>query len=291
MAKIKSIKNINNNNCIETGKRVIPNVYNIEVKDNHNYFVNGLLVANCGAKTFTDLLPEFQHVYYKFGFSGTFLRGDSKTMDMHGFLSEIIYNYPAKKATEEGYLTPTCYKIHTILGKGSRNYHKEYTDNYCGKKFFSDIVDIVLDIPKDEQILILTDRKEKSGEALFKMISGFRKECVYVSGDENKEQIQQHIEDFNDKKVKIMIGTTVIGEGIDVHSTQHLILANGGKSVIKIVQAIGRCVRKHEGKEKSYIYDFNFAGTTYLEGHLSQRLKIYKDNFDGEIRFQKTRRT
>ena len=36
-------------------------------------------VHHSGSQSYTNLLPHFDHIYYRFGFSGTFLRNDSKT--------------------------------------------------------------------------------------------------------------------------------------------------------------------------------------------------------------------
>lgn len=250
-------------------------------------------IHHAGADSYTNLLPAFDHIYYRFGFTGTFLRNDSKTLDMWGFLSNLLYHYPPYKATQEGFLTPVEYTVERIEGVRNNNYQKEYDANYVVKSekgkiqgaqvLMAAIKARVAKIPAKEQILILVDRKDGTGKVIHELLkhSGF--DNVYVSGDDKKAVIGDAIEDFNAKKVRIMVGSTVIGEGIDVHSTQHLILANGGKSPIKLVQGIGRCVRLHEGKPLSYVYDFCFEGTRFLEKHCGQRIDVFTDHFGGKI--------
>lgn len=243
-------------------------------------------IHHAGAKSYTDLLAEIEHVYYRYGFTGTFLRNDSKTMDMHGFLSNVLYEYGPQQAVKDGFLTPLTYHVHKLPGGGHMNYQKEYDFNYCGNpdmlKKIKELVE-----PKrnqSQQVLILVDRKEKSGEVIHNYLNSQGIDNTYISGDDDKELITNSIEDFNDKKINVLIGSQVIGEGVDVHSTDVLILATGGKSEVKFIQSCGRAVRLHEGKTKADIHDFQFVSTMYMEKHFYQRLRMFTDHFAGEVK-------
>ena len=239
-----------------------------------------------GAQSYLDLLPTFDHIYYRYGFTGTFVRNDDRALEMYGFLSEKLYCYLPKQATEEGFLTPINFFIKGIHGRAHPNYQKEYSLNYCGNNnFLHEILHIVEDIPQNEQILILVDRKETSGAIIHKFLKLHKFDNCYISGDNNKKDIADAIKLFNDEKIRILIGSSVIGEGVDIRSTQHLIMATGGKSLIKIVQSVGRCVRLHPGKSRSNVYDFCFTGTNFLEKHCASRIDIYNNQFTGEIKW------
>jgi len=75
----------------------------------------------------------------------------------------------------------------------------------------------------------------------------------------------------------------VLGEGVDLISSDHLILSSGGKSEIAIVQSAGRLVRLCPGKKLGYLHDFNFEGTKFLSKHWSMRRDIYARNLDPEF--------
>jgi len=252
-------------------------------------------IHHAGAESYTALLPELDHIYFRFGFTGTFLRNDSRTLDMWGFLSNRLYHYPPYQATKEGYLTPVEMHIERLPGVANRDYQKEYDANYCVKvergrakgaeELMNAIKRRVEAIPDDEQILILVDRKDQTGKIIHDLLKASGIDNAYISGDDKKEVIADTIESYNKKEIRILVGSTVIGEGIDVHSSQHLILANGGKSPIKLVQAIGRCVRLHPGKKISYVYDFCFEGTCYLEKHCGQRIDTFANHFAGEVKW------
>lgn len=242
-------------------------------------------VHHAGAKTYTELLPYFNHIYYRFGFSGTFLRNDSKTLDMWGFLSTVLYRYSAVQATQEGFLTPFKILVHDIDGIKGSTYHNEYNKNYCNNEDLLETVKTILTdyVTEAEQVLILVGRKEKSGAVIHQYLNDLGVSNEYVSGDSKKDAVKTALNNFNNKITKVLIGSSVLGEGIDIRSTNHLIMLQGGKSEIAVTQAVGRLVRLYPGKDMGYLHDIRFNYTKYLIKHIDKRLEIYQKNFGGEV--------
>lgn len=242
-------------------------------------------IHHSGASTYTSLLPDLDHVYYRFGYTGTFLRNDNKTLEMWSFLSNVLYEYPAFKAMQEGYLVPVDVIVHAMTGKRNKAYQKEYDANYCGNPELMDRIHSICVAAESSQILILVSRKDKSGKLIFEYLQTLGINCSYISGDDSSDTINQTISAFNDKKINVLIGSSVIGEGIDVRSTDHLIMAQGGKSEIVMVQAAGRLIRLYPGKTRGVLHDFQFRNTQYMERHLDERLEVYGRNFQAPIRY------
>lgn len=241
-------------------------------------------IHHAGSASYTNLLKEIDHIYYRFGFTGTFLRNDSKSLDMWGFLSNVLYRYPAHKAIAEGYLTPIEVTVHEMNGRPSRSYPKEYDNNYCTNvDLYMKVKNIVESAGDSEQVLILVKNKDKAGLIFHEYLLAHNIKNAYISGDDKKEVINSTIQAFNEKKIQVLIGSSVIGEGIDVRSTDHLIMCQGGKSEIVIVQAVGRLVRLFEGKKVGRVHDFEFVGARFMVRHLEQRLNIYDRNFECPI--------
>jgi superfamily II DNA or RNA helicase len=252
-------------------------------------------IHHAGSKSYTNLLKDLEHVYYRFGFTGTFLRNDSKTLNLWGFLSTVLYKYPAHQAIKDGFLTPMKAYVHKIEGDEKRQYQAEYKANYCGKvkvvkgqlkvvkrpvKFLKKIQKIFEKYVEDgQQVLILVNRKDQAGFVISEFLNEIGIENTYISGDSDKDEIKQALMDFNAKKISVLIGSQVIGEGIDIRSADHLIMAQGGKSEIAIVQAAGRLVRLFEGKKFGHLHDFRFLNTKYMEKHLIMRKDILQRNF------------
>ena len=241
-----------------------------------------------GSSTGVALLKKMEHIYYRYSLSATYLRNDSRELQLKGILAKKLYEYPAHKATSEGYLVPIHYKIYDLPGIDIKNYKKEYDANYQeNKKFFDKIVEIVRSINKEEQILILVERKDAVGKVLYETLKKHKIDCTYRSGDNKAKDVNQSIKDFNDKKIRVLIASQILGEGCDLQSTEHLIFARGGKSEIAVTQAFGRATRLYPGKEKSYIYDFRFEPTSYIGKHCDERIGIFKRGFDGQVEYVK----
>jgi superfamily II DNA or RNA helicase len=252
------------------------------LKDVEALFVDE--IHHAGSASYTNLLNELDHIYYRFGFTGTFLRNDSKSLDMWGFLSNVLFRYPAHRAIEEGYLTPIEVNIHELQGKPNRSYPKEYDNNYCGSQvILNKVLEICNQSGDNEQILILVKNKDKAGLIFHEFLKMHGFDNMYISGDDKKEVVNNTIKAFNDKRFRILIGSSVIGEGIDIKSTDVLIMCQGGKSEIVIVQAVGRAVRLFEGKNIAKIHDFDFLRTKYMKKHTVQRIDIYGRNFECPI--------
>jgi len=240
---------------------------------------------HAGAESWTAMLPELNHIYYKFGFSGSFLRNDNKELDMWGVISNVLYEYTPRQAIMDGYLTPINVQVHNIKGVFKQKYQTEYSLNYCSgietgeTPLLREIKNIINSISTKEQILILVDRKDQSGYNIARYLQSLEIGCVFISGDNEKDFVKQTIQDFNAKKIRILIGSKVLGEGVDICSTDHLLMAQGGKSKTNIIQALGRLVRLYPGKVKCTLHDFSFDGTKYLNKHLDMRLEIYKTDF------------
>ena len=76
----------------------------------------------------------------------------------------------------------------------------------------------------------------------------------------------------------VMIATTIYDEGIDIPQVNVLILAFGGKSRRKVLQRIGRALRKKESRENVVvIVDFWDHHNKYLLNHSKGRLNLYRD--------------
>lgn len=248
--------------------------------------LHGDEIHHSGSSSYTNLLPDMEHIYHRFGYSGTFMRNDNKTLEMWGFLSNVLYDYPAHQAIKEGFLTPMEVLVHKIGAKGSKNYKKEYEACYCGNpEVMKRIFEICTQIDPNAQVLVLVKQKDKSGKLIHEYLKTLGVANAYISGDDSSEVINATISAFNDKKIRVLIGSSVIGEGIDVRSTDHLVMAQGGKSEIVMVQAAGRLIRLYEGKEIGWLHDFQFTGTEYMEGHLDDRIETYQRNFACPIRY------
>lgn len=96
-----------------------------------------------------------------------------------------------------------------------------------------------------------------------------------------KDEIIQLPSDSMDKfktgDFKILIGTSHIYEGVDIPNLDAVIMAVVGKKNRRIIQGVGRSLRRTKNGKYAYIVDFVDSGSGVLSYHSISRRKIYHD--------------
>jgi DNA repair protein RadD len=104
-----------------------------------------------------------------------------------------------------------------------------------------------------KHVLIFTD-SVSSAERL-KMMIGEDK-CGIVHGKMKKKDREQTLNDFKSGKLKAVTNCAVLTHGFDFPELDCIITAKPTMSITLHYQIIGRSVRPHHDKNKSYIFDF-----------------------------------
>lgn len=138
-------------------------------------------------------------------------------------------------------------------------------------------------------VLILVQRIAHA-QKLMEMMPDLKILCVFggktgVYRDlETGELIEVRIDydhiraEFDRREWDIIIGSTVMDEGIDIPSIGAVIAAGAGKSRIKILQRLGRGLRrKKDGLNRVYVLDFYDRGHVFLASHSRKRLEMYQE--------------
>jgi superfamily II DNA or RNA helicase len=227
---------------------------------------------HAAAETYQEInLNHLKNVYYRLGLTATNFRNDGADLGLEGVLSEVIYEYTIQQAIQDGFLVKPKFFITDTIAEPYFNYQAEYKEGIVNNELRNlEISDIAKEHSNDS-VLILVQQVEH-GELLKKLI----KEAEFLHGQE-KDVIRQRImNDYRDGKVKCLIGTSVIGEGVDLPCAKILIMAGGGKAKSQIMQNIGRVLRPYPGKEEAIIYDFTDEGSNHLSEHSKERQEIYQ---------------
>ena len=140
--------------------------------------------------------------------------------------------------------------------------------------------------------LVLYNLVKKHGEPLFKQIrdrAGKRK-VFFVSGSVNAEE-REKIRTVTEKEKNAIIVASVgtFSTGINIRNLHNIIFASPSKSQIRVLQSIGRVLRKGDKKTKATLYDIADdisykSRKNYTLNHLIERIKIYnEENFNYDI--------
>jgi superfamily II DNA or RNA helicase len=134
--------------------------------------------------------------------------------------------------------------------------------------------------------LILFNLVDKHGKVLHDMIKAYapEREIYFVSGAtdvEQREQVRSLTELGTD--VIIIASLGVFSTGVNIKRLHNVIFASPTKSVIRVLQSIGRGLRLAHDKQVFELYDLSddLAVTrkkkNYTYDHFTERLRIYAD--------------
>lgn len=232
---------------------------------------------------------------YRFFLSATQIRNDGSELKLNGIIGPIVYRYSAQKAIEEKYLAKPIFFI-----KKSHSDSLFISDDtlkmmehhlYKNPSIHQDAASITNSTVEHlgQQVLILIDHVEQ-----FKyLLPNLRFNFGFAHGGvskKNRESIPKEfwksnpkklVADFNEGKIPILIGTGCISVGTDMPPVGHLIFLQGGKSEIKVSQAIGRGTRIIPGKKDSFmVTDFMINNVPVLKKHSLERMDIYRNIWD-----------
>jgi hypothetical protein len=218
-------------------------------------------------------LNHLRDVYYRIGLTATPFRNDGADLALEGVLSEVLYEYKVQDAIKEGFLVRPRFEIINLsIRLRQTSYQKIYREGIVENVERNGIIAGIANELKDKKVLILVQHKDH-GEILKKMIPL----AQFIHGEEKDAVRQKMMGDFKEGGLNCLIGTSVIGEGVDLPCAEVLIMAGGGKARSQIIQNIGRVLRIFKGKSEAVIYDFTDRDGSYLEEHSLERQEIYKE--------------
>ena len=98
----------------------------------------------------------------------------------------------------------------------------------------------------------------------------------FVSTDVDRSRQAKVLDSFlEDQEVRVLIGTSLLGEGVDLPSADALVYARGGAAEVTLVQNAYRVGTAVPGKEAAIIVDFGDRHHRKLMEHSLERLKTY----------------
>ena len=259
--------------------------YNIEVEDNHNYFANNILVSNCqhsSSNSHVNVMQAARNSYHKFFLSATPYRNTSLDLVLNAYSGKEIISIDASYLIERKYLVkPTIYfldpnelgKYHYIR-KSFQSIYKDWIVN--NKNRNSLIVDCIDRLVQLDKTTLITVTQIKHGQIILDMIEEKLKgvSVAFIKGEVKKEKRKELLNFIRQRKLKVLIGTSLADEGLDLPALDAAVISGGGKSLIKTLQRVGRTLRPYPEKKEAIIVDF-YDNLRYLTSQSRKRMGIY----------------
>ena len=221
----------------------------------------------------TLLTGVMAHVPIRWGLTGTIPKEDYEFVSIKCSIGDVIGRLSASELQEQGVLANCHVNVLQLVD------HVEYKDYQSELRYLLEtearldyIAKLIESIRKTGNTLVLVDRIAP-GRALIEKI----KDAVFVSGGTKADDRKEQYDDIATMDDKVIVATYgVAAVGINIPRVFNLVLIEPGKSFVRVIQSIGRGIRKAEDKDFVQIWDIT-STCKFAKRHLTKRKQFYKD--------------
>jgi len=229
----------------------------------------------------TILTSVFARVPIRWGLTGTIPKEDFEFMSLRCSLGEVLGRLSASELQEAGHLASCHVKVRQLVD------YVEYKDYQQELKYLTEnderieyIANFIDNIKESGNTLILVDRVA-SGKLIVNKLGD---RAVFVSGATKSKNRKEEYDEIATSTNKILVATYgVAAVGINIPRIFNLVLLEPGKSFVRVIQSIGRGIRKAEDKDFVQIWDIT-STCKFAKRHLTKRKAFYKEaNYPFEV--------
>ena len=248
------------------------------------------------AKSLTSILTKCVNANYRYGLTGTLDGTQTHKLVLEGLFGPHKNITTSKELIDRGDLANISIDVlllkhpeeHCKLVNGMK-YQDEVDWIVTSQKRNNFIKNLAVDLKGNT--LVLFQYVEKHGEPLFRLIDGAtddKRKVFYVSGKtpaDTREEIRAITEQESNAILVCSYGT--FSTGINIVNLHNIIFASPSKSQIRVLQSIGRGLRK--STLDTTVYDIADdlhwkSNKNYTLNHSGERVKIYsKEKFKFKI--------
>jgi len=232
-------------------------------------------VHSAKANELKDLLTgALANAPIRWGLTGTIPKEPFEFMSLTVSLGPVVGEIRASDLQEQGVLAACNVNIMQLQDdKEFSNYHDEYDFLVTDKRRLKWIADTCNLISESGNTLILVDRIE-TGEEICNILGD---KAIFISGKVKTKDRKKEYNEVQTADGKIIVATYgVAAVGINIPRIFNLVLLEAGKSFVRVIQSIGRGLRKADDKDSVDIYDIT-SNMKFSKRHLSKRKEFYKD--------------
>jgi len=231
-------------------------------------------VHQAKAEVLTKLLTQnFKNCAIRWGLTGTVPKEAWEFQGILASIGPVINQVSAHDLQEKGVLANLQINIlQTNDVQVFRNYQEEYSFLVTDDHRITWIGNKIKEISLSGNTLVLVNRID-TGDKLTAMLP----DSVFISGAVKLTDRKEEYDEIKTSDNKIIVATYgVAAVGINIPRIFNLVLIEPGKSFVRVIQSIGRGIRKAEDKDHVEIWDITSA-CKYAKRHLTERKKFYKE--------------
>jgi len=222
----------------------------------------------------TLLTGVMAHIPLRWGLTGTIPKEQFESQALLVSLGPVINRLAASELQDRGVLAQCHVNVVQLVD------HQEYTNYQSELKYLLEepgrldaMARLIEQVNATGNTLVLVDRVA-AGQALVQRLG---ERAVFVSGATKAKDRQDEYDQVAEATDKIIVATYgVAAVGINIPRIFNLVLIEPGKSFVRVIQSIGRGIRKAEDKDHVEIWDVT-STCKFAKRHLTKRKVFYRE--------------
>ena len=209
----------------------------------------------------------------RWGLTGTVPKEKYEHEQIFASIGPVIGGIKAHELQEMGVLSNCHVNVVQMIDLPEfRSYAEELKYLVTDENRMLYISNLIRQISESGNTLVLVNRID-SGKFLVNELEG----SVFISGEVKTKDRKEEYDEVKTSNEKIIVATYgVAAVGINIPRIFNLVLLEPGKSFVRVIQSIGRGIRKAEDKDFVQIWDIT-STCKYAKRHLTERKKFYKE--------------
>jgi len=238
---------------------------------------------NLKAKCLQSIMKKCPDAKWRYGFTGTLDGKNVHKLILEGQFGPVFKTTTSSELMDKGFLAQLKVEIITLKhGHRSFNTYNDEIEYLCEEPFRNRYISkLVTEL--EGNVLVLFTRVEGHGVPLADMIEESTTRPVHLihGGIDVKvrEEVRSLAEKSDDNIILGSYGT--MSTGVNIKNLHHVVFASPSKSRIRVLQSIGRGLRKAKGKDSVLLYDIaddfrnNGGKENFTLRHLTERIRFY----------------
>lgn len=218
------------------------------------------------------LCGPFANVPIRWGLTGTVPKEEHEFTSILASLGPVVNRLAASELMEMGVLSNLQIDILQLMDSMEfESFHEENNFLVTDNNHLDWISEFTQKTSLTGNTLVLVNRVETGKQLAERM-----PEATFVYGNTKAKDRQESYQEIGQGTNQIVIASYgVAAVGINIPRIFNLILVEPGKSFVRVIQSIGRGIRK--AKDKDFVQVYDIASTCKFSAkHVTERKKTYK---------------
>ena len=238
---------------------------------------------NFKAKSLQGIMKKLPDAKWRYGFTGTLDGKNVHKLILEGMFGPVYKTTTSSDLMDKGFLAKL--KVEIITLKHTPEKFDTYNDEIEAiglmqhrNRFICNLANSL-----EGNVLVLFARVEKHGLPMHDMMTNITTRPVHlIYGDTHvkvREEVRAISEETSNNIIFGSYGT--MSTGVNIKNLHHVIFASPSKSRIRVLQSIGRGLRKAKGKSSAMLYDIaddfrkDHGRDNFTLRHLGERIQYY----------------